>query len=96
MGEEDLDLLSQLDQDYDLVEMPLVRRPGALAADPGHGHPAKARDPVPHGFVGNGGAACGQHILDDPEAEGEPMRGPDSVADHGARKSKAVDAGQVG
>lgn len=33
--------------------MPFVRRAGALATDPGGELPAKARDPVPHGLVGN-------------------------------------------
>lgn len=89
-------VLLALDRDHDLVEMPPVRRAWALAAESGRELPAKARDPVPHGLVGNADPACGKQILDVPEAESEPMIGPDSVADHGARNSAALDAGQVG
>ncbi|PRY84597.1 hypothetical protein CLV74_12215 [Donghicola tyrosinivorans] len=46
-------VLLALELDDDFVEMPFVRRSGALATDPSSDLPAKARDLVPHDLVGN-------------------------------------------
>ncbi len=56
--------LLSLDRNHDLF----AHQTRACATDPGGKLQTEARDPVPHGLVGNGDPAGSELVFDDPEA----------------------------
>jgi hypothetical protein len=83
-------LLNALDPDEHLVEVPLVPRPWAAAANATGKALAEFPAPAPHCLIGDSNAPFGQEQLDIPQAEAEHMIQPHSMADDAGGKAMAV------
>jgi hypothetical protein len=83
-------VLNALDPDEYLVEVPLVARPGATAAQPISKALAEFLAPASHRLVGDDNAAISQKQLDIPQAEAECMIQPYGMADDLRGEAMAV------
>jgi len=81
---------------HDLVAVPLVSSRGQPAPDLVRKALAELQPPLPHGFVADDDAACGEQLIHIAQAQGKAEVEPNGVADDLGREAMAGVAGSGG
>ena len=84
-----------LASDDNLVEMPLVSGCCSVTPDPGGKLVPEAANPVADRLVRHRDTAFRQKVFDIPQTQGEPMVGPNRVANNAPRKSETFNPAYI-